>query len=109
MTTLQQINEQIEILKKQAEEIRRNELATTIADINAKIAAFGIASKDLVFPKQDVKSSSRSAKVTQSKNPVPPKYKGPNGQVWSGRGLQPKWVASAISEGKSLNDLLIAA
>jgi DNA-binding protein H-NS len=40
---------------------------------------------------------------------VAPKYKGPHGEMWSGRGLKPRWLTAAISEGKQLNDFLINA
>jgi DNA-binding protein H-NS len=38
---------------------------------------------------------------------VAPKYKGPHGEVWSGRGKIPRWLTAAMSEGKQLNDFLI--
>jgi len=38
---------------------------------------------------------------------VAPKYKGPHGEKWSGRGKKPRWLTAAMSEGKQLNDFLI--
>ena len=38
---------------------------------------------------------------------VAPKYRGPNGETWSGRGLKPKWLITAMNEGKELQDFLI--
>lgn len=38
---------------------------------------------------------------------VPPKYRGPNGETWAGRGAQPKWLAALISEGHDLEDFAI--
>jgi DNA-binding protein H-NS len=38
---------------------------------------------------------------------VAPKYLGPNGEKWSGRGLKPRWLTTAISKGKRLDDFLI--
>jgi DNA-binding protein H-NS len=40
---------------------------------------------------------------------VEPKYRGPNGETWSGRGAKPRWLTIAISEGKQLHDFLIDA
>ena len=40
---------------------------------------------------------------------VAPKYKGPDGKEWSGRGKMPRWVTAAMSEGKRLEDFLIDA
>ena len=40
---------------------------------------------------------------------VAPKYEGPNGEKWSGRGLKPRWLTIALSEGRRLEDFLIDA
>jgi DNA-binding protein H-NS len=40
---------------------------------------------------------------------VAPKYRGPNGETWSGRGLKPRWLTAAMNEGKELQDFLIDA
>ena len=38
---------------------------------------------------------------------VPPKYRGPSGETWAGRGAKPKWLVAAIKGGKKLEDFLI--
>jgi DNA-binding protein H-NS len=38
---------------------------------------------------------------------VAPKYKGPHGEKWSGRGRNPRWLTVAMSEGKRPEDFLI--
>ena len=38
---------------------------------------------------------------------VAPKYRGPDGETWAGRGAMPRWMASAIKEGKTRDDFLI--
>jgi len=38
---------------------------------------------------------------------VPPKYRGPSGETWAGRGARPRWLVAAIKEGKKLEDFLI--
>jgi DNA-binding protein H-NS len=38
---------------------------------------------------------------------VPPKYRGPGGETWAGRGAQPRWLSAALKEGKKLEDFLI--
>jgi DNA-binding protein H-NS len=36
------------------------------------------------------------------------KYKGPDGELWAGRGATPRWLAAAIKEtGKKREDFLI--
>ena len=34
-------------------------------------------------------------------NKVAPKHKGPRGEKWSGRGLKPRWLTIALSEGRA--------
>jgi len=38
---------------------------------------------------------------------VPPKYRGPSGETWAGRGAKPRWLVAAIKDGKKLEDFLI--
>ena len=40
---------------------------------------------------------------------VPPKYRSSKGETWSGRGMQPRWLAAAIKDGAKLEDFSIAA
>jgi DNA-binding protein H-NS len=39
---------------------------------------------------------------------VAAKYKGPNGETWSGRGLKPRWLTAEIKKGKKLESFAIA-
>jgi DNA-binding protein H-NS len=39
---------------------------------------------------------------------VPPKYRGPSGETWAGRGAQPVWLREAIKGGTKIDDFLIA-
>jgi DNA-binding protein H-NS len=38
---------------------------------------------------------------------VPPKYRGPSGETWAGRGVRPRWLVAAIKGGKKLDHFLI--
>ena len=120
MTNLIDIQAQIEALKKQAEAIRSKEFASTVADIRAKMAAFGITVKDLQSPakksgrkaKGDATAKVKASKAAKAGKPtgkVEAKYKGPNGETWSGRGLTPKWLASLVAQGRSKEEFLVSA
>ena len=39
---------------------------------------------------------------------VPPKYRGPSGETWAGRGARPRWLVAEMKGGKKLDDFLIA-
>jgi DNA-binding protein H-NS len=38
---------------------------------------------------------------------VPPKYRGPSGETWAGRGAKPRWLDAAIKGGKKIDEFLI--
>jgi DNA-binding protein H-NS len=38
---------------------------------------------------------------------VPPKYRGPSGETWAGRGARPRWLVAALKGGKKIDDFLI--
>ena len=40
---------------------------------------------------------------------VPPKYRGPGGETWAGRGATPRWLSALLKEGHSIEAFLIGA
>ena len=38
---------------------------------------------------------------------VKPKYKGPKGGLWTGRGVHPTWLAALLKEGRKLEEFAI--
>jgi DNA-binding protein H-NS len=38
---------------------------------------------------------------------IPPKYRGPSGETWAGRGARPRWLVAALKGGKKIDDFLI--
>ena len=128
MNNLIEIQSQIEKLQKQASEIKAREFDKTVQDILGKMRAFGITLKDLqpgksrkygrgagksgvVMAKRATgKVNSKSAAARASaKVPVAAKYRGPNGESWSGRGLMPRWLSALVSQGQTRDDFLIKA
>ncbi len=87
MATYQELQAQIAELKKQAEQARKQEIASAVAQIKSLMEEYGITIKDL----------SKSSKSSASKrDAVPPKYRDPvTGKTWTGRGKPPKWIADA--------------
>jgi len=57
-----------------------------------------------VVGRQRVARGGRSA-LKGSK--VPPRYRGPSGETWAGRGAKPCWLVAAIKGGRKLDDFLI--
>jgi DNA-binding protein H-NS len=40
---------------------------------------------------------------------VKPKYRGPNGETWAGRGMKPKWLTALVKQGRKLESYRIKA
>jgi DNA-binding protein H-NS len=97
-----QIIDEIESLKKQAEEIRQAEVQAVIARMREAIDFYGLSAADLGFSSTSQVSRSRS----DSSERVP-KYRDAHGNVWSGRGPRPKWLREAIAAGKKKEDFAI--
>jgi len=38
---------------------------------------------------------------------VPPKYRGPGGETWAGRGARPRWLTALIKQGRKLDEFAI--
>ena len=52
----------------------------------------------------------RAGRVSAMKGrKVAPKYRGPGGETWAGRGATPRWLAALLKEGHSLEEFLIGS
>lgn len=101
MASYQEILNQIENLKQQAEDARKQEMATAISEIKHIMSQFGISPADLGFSGRGGKSKGKGSTVAA-------KYRDPaSGKTWSGRGRRPAWVVAAESAGNSLDSFKI--
>lgn len=101
MSSYLELKQQAEDLLKQAEELRKQEIAAIIADMKKQIAEYGITAKDLGL------SSSVAVKKGVGKSNLEARYKGPNGELWSGLGRQPQWLKDAIQQGKTKDEFAL--
>ncbi len=78
--------------------------------------AFGITLKDLqrasakrpaVQAKKNPSSAAAPERKKKKTSVVPAKYRGPNDEAWSGRGITPKWLAALVAQGRKKEDFLI--
>ena len=123
MANLVDLQSQIEKLQKQASEIRSKEFDKTVADIMTQMQAFGITIKDLQAAQGKTragkcrgkgrpaagKKAPAAKKGARAGVPVQAKFKGPNGETWSGRGLMPKWLSSLVATGRTKDEFAIQA
>jgi DNA-binding protein H-NS len=80
-------------------------------EVERRAADLGVTVRDLFGdPVQPAARRGRkpaAAKKAEGDGPAP-KYKGPDGELWSGRGRTPRWLQAAQAEGRSKDDFLIA-
>ncbi|MFN3829583.1 MAG: H-NS family nucleoid-associated regulatory protein [Tepidimonas ignava] len=101
MPTYAELKAQAEALLRQAEEMRQQERAGVIAELRAKMAEYGITAEELAGGARGRRRASRSK--------AEPKYRGPNGETWSGGpGRKPEWVRQILAAGGDLEQYRIA-
>jgi DNA-binding protein H-NS len=95
MASYKDLQQQIAELQRQAAEARKSEIASVVADIRAKMQEYGISVSDLGGSRMRGRM-------------VEPKYRdAATGQTWTGRGKRPRWLAEAVSQGRSVESFLI--
>jgi DNA-binding protein H-NS len=104
VSTYQELKKKAEALMQQAEQARQQEIREVIGQIKLKMQEYNLSL-------QDLRSSGIDDKVMGvTRTASTPKYRGPNGQLWSGgRGRKPDWVLQALKEGKDLEEFAIRA
>jgi len=112
MTKLIGLQSQIEKLQKEAAAIKAKEFDSTVRDILAKMSAFGITLKDLKPGKAKAGKAIVTKKAGGKKKSgvtLPTKYRGPNGETWTGRGLAPRWLQAELAQGKTKEEFAVKA
>lgn len=98
--------------KRKATLGKRKPIATVRGKLTQLAKAEGYTIAEL-FGTKDVAATPRAkaAKAGRKLGKVAPKYRNPDNaaQTWSGRGMQPKWLAEQVRRGRSPADFLISA
>lgn len=113
LAELVQLRDEIETALSDKILMERQELQARIANLSAlgrrRSKTTNGHEKPLVR-----KTSKRSAKTAKAKahplkgRKAEPKYRGPGGDTWAGRGLAPKWLTDLEKKGKKREQYLIA-
>jgi DNA-binding protein H-NS len=107
VATYLELKEQAEKLLAEAERMREQEIADAIADIKRKMELYGLTAADLGFSRGGP-GNSRGRPAGKSAARPAVKYRGPNGETWSGgRGRKPQWVVQALKDGRSLEEFAV--
>ena len=122
MATYVELKEKAEDLMRQAEAARKSEIGAAIADIKAKMAAYGITLDDLGGkaqaargrkPKKGGKVAAKAAKPAKAKpaksrKPVAVKYRNAaTNETWTGRGKAPTWLKVQEAAGRKREEFLV--
>lgn len=111
MATYLELKAQAEKLMQQAEELRLRERNEIIAKVKEEIKTHGLTAQDLGMGRA-AGGGVRKARASQAaaSNPAEVKYRGPQGEVWSGgRGRKPNWVLAILNAGKDIEQYRVAA
>ena len=101
MSSLQDLLAQKAEIDRQILDARRQERNEAISRVRALMAEHGLTASDLVAKSTGPRASTSGRKVAA-------KYRDPSsGQTWTGRGLKPKWLSSALDSGKQLTDFAV--
>lgn len=88
-------------LEQQIADMQREQRTETIEKVRALMSEHGLTVAD-------IGGRGASSAKRGSGGKVAPKYRNPaSGETWSGRGLKPRWLASALDSGKKLEDFSI--
>jgi DNA-binding protein H-NS len=112
LAELVQLRDEIETALSGKILMEREELQSRIADLTALERRRSRTTNGHTTPSSR-KTSSRSAKPKAKTHPLKgrkaePKYRGPDGDTWAGRGLAPKWLTDLEKKGKKREQYLIA-
>ena len=100
MKTYQAVRAEIAKLEKQAEDLRRQELKSVIAQVRQVITDYGLTAADLGLGGARTRAAAtgrkRAAPAGRRVSAGVAKYRDPKtGQTWTGRGRSPAWIVSA--------------
>jgi len=113
MNELVTLRQQIADMEKQAAQLQKQNRPAVLAQLREQMAAYGITAEELSRPAPKARPKAppgKAASPARGKKPVvssPAKYRGPEGQQWTGRGTAPKWLNDLVAAGKSREDFLI--
>ena len=114
MNELIKLRQQIAEMEKQAAELQKRNRPAVLAELREQMAAYGITAEELsrpaakaAKPRQPLAKAASPAKGKKPAVPSPAKYRGPEGQTWTGHGTAPRWLNELLVDGKTREDFLI--
>lgn len=97
-------------LERQIAEQTRAERASAVSQIKTLMSTYGLTPGDIVTDSGKVAKSPAREKSTTGAAPraaIAPKYRNDAGNTWTGRGLKPRWLTTALAGGATLEQFAI--
>ncbi len=103
MSEYMQLLEQRKSLDTLIDAAYQSEREPAIAEVRRLIADYRLTPGECGFAHLEAFPTP----VKKTRRPPPIKYRGPNGETWTGRGKMPAWIADAVRGGRILDDFLV--
>ena len=100
-------------LRNQVERALHEKIDTEQGELRARMDELAALQGRAAAKRASVNGAARKARGGRPKahalrgRKVAPKYRGPNGETWSGRGLAPRWLSELERKGKKRDSFLI--
>ena len=120
---LKQIEQQIAKLQREADAIKKQEVAGVIERVKAAIHHYQLKPQDLFGGRSANGSGGSKGGIAgkgkagfrkgsggtpaKKKHTVPIKYCDENGNTWTSRGSQPRWLVAALQAGRKLEEFAV--
>jgi len=75
------------------------------SELEQQLSRLGAESNGVGRPRRAWGSGPRSSPMKGRK--VAPKFRGPEGETWAGRGARPRWLSALIKQGHKLEEFAI--
>lgn len=93
MPTYKQLLAEKEALEAKLNEVRANEVASVIAQIQQLMSDYDLTVDDIAPKRRRGRPAGSAAGAARKTSALPPKYMDPKtGKTWSGRGRAPAWL-----------------
>ena len=106
--TVVELKAAIRFAEAKVREKADGEKRALIEETRRRAEALGLSIEDLFDgTARPAKQGRGAAKVDGAKAKPPVKYRGPDGEEWSGRGRAPKWIQAAVAQGRRREDFAV--
>lgn len=102
--SVKQLTELIQAAEAKRQEKAQGERAALLEEMTRRAEELGLTIEELV----ESRAAKRTPKTRQDHgSKVAAKFRGPNGEEWTGRGRMPKWLVAQEATGRKRDEFLI--